>query len=654
MSAQDSIFRHFIGSTNAEKINGRVNKNEKDTPFYSYMHISMDNRIHMWDASLNKKNSLTYIDRNHLSHKFTCLSWRPINTTQQEQNDSDQTSLAIGFDDGVVLLWNLSRGIVSCTIDGMGQSNSSASYPTDVCWSNNGKSIFISYSQQPEIVQYDSNTGELIKTIKAGKKGILKLAMNPKLDVLAAASSSVKIVDVASGRKKKLLSSFSGGVNAMTFTSCGRFLICSSSRNHEVIIFDVQAIAQVSPILILPVNGIPLGFDTICLFNPVSQKKDIIEVLCIFQENGGCYIRFFANYVPEMRSQEDERIISESKVVVYTSTIVTDSALLAGRIINEKDQSSIASHNNSSNEKINNKNTGGRFAVVASGSKSNPIFQKIQLCDEQGNILDPINLLSINHSNGAELSGKSDKNKKNSITDNNDSEIIGPFQISGVKRPTVETLTETTENGTVSSNVKKIKNKGKDVSDQETEVTLEQRLANLSNSLKQLEDSNSLTTSVSDKNTSLSAAPTSDSLAALIEQAIQSGDDGLLEQCLATNDAAVIYATVDRLPVTRVINLLRKLVAKFEKRPSRGATLLSWLRALLQSHTSYLVTIPDVTYQLAGLSQILETRLTSYSKMTVLSGRLDLLLSQSRLQNNLQSNTKKESKVEPMIICREE
>jgi U3 small nucleolar RNA-associated protein 5 len=77
-----------------------------------------------------------------------------------------------------------------------------------------------------------------------------------------------------------------------------------------------------------------------------------------------------------------------------------------------------------------------------------------------------------------------------------------------------------------------------------------------------------------------------------------------------------------------VVQLLRKLVAKFEKRPSRGLLLTRWLAAVLRFHTAFLISVPDLSAQLAGLSQMLEQRLASYSRLAALGGRLDLLMSQ--------------------------
>jgi U3 small nucleolar RNA-associated protein 5 len=83
---------------------------------------------------------------------------------------------------------------------------------------------------------------------------------------------------------------------------------------------------------------------------------------------------------------------------------------------------------------------------------------------------------------------------------------------------------------------------------------------------------------------------------------------------------------------------MKKLMAKFEKRPSRGALLTQWLAATLTYHISYLMSVPNLIGQLAGLSQMLEARLTTYQRLASLSGRLELLLGQSGLSNQFEEN----------------
>jgi U3 small nucleolar RNA-associated protein 5 len=184
-------------------------------------------------------------------------------------------------------------------------------------------------------------------------------------------------------------------------------------------------------------------------------------------------------------------------------------------------------------------------------------------------------------------------------------------------------------------------------------MTMEQRLESLSAELAEIEKS-----SAADPNAIASAAvlgetPTASSLVTLMDQALQSGDDALLEQCLGCEDATVVDGTARRLPPARVVQLLKKLMAKFEKRPSRGVLLTRWLVAVLRSHTAFLMGIPDLSSQLAGLSQMLENRLATYAKLAALGGRLDLLMSQVSSRAGGDS-VQEEAKKEPRKVYRED
>ena len=86
--------------------------------------------------------------------------------------------------------------------------------------------------------------------------------------------------------------------------------------------------------------------------------------------------------------------------------------------------------------------------------------------------------------------------------------------------------------------------------------------------------------------------PKAKSMTAVIEQALHVDDDALLEHCLSTRDVRIIEASVARLPVTRVLPLLKRLVGKLEARPSRGPDLIAWIRCIFEQHTAYLMGAP--------------------------------------------------------------
>lgn len=227
--------------------------------------------------------------------------------------------------------------------------------------------------------------------------------------------------------------------------------------------------------------------------------------------------------------------------------------------------------------------------------------------------------------------------------------MIGPFDNEGKKRPRAMSESEpaaASSSAAPSSSMKKLKakkakreesvptdaNESNNITVASTsrggedEVPLGKRLEQLSRQMAALEQEQDREgTNTNGKNNS---GPSADSLVTLLDQALQSGDAALLEQCLNYTDLDVIDTTTRLLSTHRVLKLLKVLVAKFEKRPSRGLLVTRWISCILKNHLSYLITVPDLSIQLAGLNQMLEQRLQAYTRLSSLAGRLDLLMSQ--------------------------
>ncbi|KAI8470283.1 MAG: hypothetical protein J3K34DRAFT_521515 [Monoraphidium minutum] len=120
-----------------------------------------------------------------------------------------------------------------------------------------------------------------------------------------------------------------------------------------------------------------------------------------------------------------------------------------------------------------------------------------------------------------------------------------------------------------------------------------------------------------------------DSLAVLLQQALRSGDRGLLERCLGLSDARVVRNSVRRLVPMDAAALLRACVERLQSRPARGQQLAGWIRAVLLHHTAYLMAAPGAQPVLTSLYQTIEARLSMQRAVVSLAGRLDLLLAQS-------------------------
>ena len=129
--------------------------------------------------------------------------------------------------------------------------------------------------------------------------------------------------------------------------------------------------------------------------------------------------------------------------------------------------------------------------------------------------------------------------------------------------------------------------------------------------------------------------PRAISLIKILEQALKSSDDALLEHCLGTSDRAIIRETVEGLSASCVVQFLTRVINKFEARPARAANLCVWIKVVVEKHAGYLTSSQDAVSALGGLHSTVDGRLGVFKRLLKLSGRLDLILSQiSMLQTN--------------------
>ncbi|CAF3819535.1 unnamed protein product [Rotaria magnacalcarata] len=71
---------------------------------------------------------------------------------------------------------------------------------------------------------------------------------------------------------------------------------------------------------------------------------------------------------------------------------------------------------------------------------------------------------------------------------------------------------------------------------------------------------------------------------------------------------------------------------------SKGLIASKWLRAVLSTHTSYLMTCPDITERLGPMYELIEARTRLYPKLARLHGKLSLISSQMNFDENGHTN----------------
>ena len=400
-------------------------------------------------------------------------------------------------------------------------------------------------------------------------------------------SGSVKLFG-SDGQKHKLAASFpSGGVSVMSFSQCGNYLVCSGAGSREFVLFGVGNLVSGSesgatPLCVCAVGGVPQQL-VLTVSHGKGGKKgtDVVDVLCVLNDPvGGCVTRVNV-------SNDTATIDGLTNIVGLdskgTSMMSGCFAATAGSV------------------------------TLAIGQVSSPRFVTVPYMDTStGALVGAINLPS-----GTVKVSEVNDNKSDEMDVAVATSVLGPHENGCSKRPLVA-------DDAVNPAEKRMKSQDGGLD----KLTVEERLNGAAAALLKLENMNAESGSVGSKGDGVASTATSDSLVTLVEQALQAGDDGLLEQCLDCSDADVVAETSKRLPTRLVVPLLRRLVAKFEKKPARGVLLTRWIHGLLRCHMSFLLSVPDLAQQLAALSQMLEQRLATYSRLASLAGRLDLLLSQ--------------------------
>lgn len=104
---------------------------------------------------------------------------------------------------------------------------------------------------------------------------------------------------------------------------------------------------------------------------------------------------------------------------------------------------------------------------------------------------------------------------------------------------------------------------------------------------------------------------------------------------------SIITNTIDRLPTAFVFNFLQLIVRQFSSSSSSKycALLLRWIQAVFLAHSSYLISIPDLSERLQELYQIIDSRLFVFGRLMKLKGRLNLILNQAENRKRLSNKT---------------
>ncbi|KAF2075647.1 hypothetical protein CYY_003070 [Polysphondylium violaceum] len=115
----------------------------------------------------------------------------------------------------------------------------------------------------------------------------------------------------------------------------------------------------------------------------------------------------------------------------------------------------------------------------------------------------------------------------------------------------------------------------------------------------------------------------------LITQSLRSNDEVLLYKALRVN-FSVVNNTVKLLPPPYAYSLLTRILKDIATDNTKSHVLLPWVNTIIRCHSTYLLSIPNLSKQLSILNAIIEDKFNLHDKLSKLVGKFELVESQSQ------------------------
>jgi len=603
----------------------------------SFFQVSGDNRLNLWDTASGELK-LSKHEKNHLTANYTCSTFGVVGDvsvkskkTKKRKSESGKVKkiVAVGTNKGRVTIWDFTSGdSIHENLEIPGASASDEI--TDVCLSKDCASLFVCSSKWKYVYELDVTKGEVTRKLKVGKQGAAKLCLSGDGKLLLTAGTSIKLWDLKTASKLKRFAGHSSLVKGLAFSPDSKYFI-SFSEERFLNLWSCATVSakkkgkkdgddekkiplQRNPCGVFSVPDTPLWAG---LENGAGAKNSLSLVVSCEDQNAYLWL------VDEESLNEDE----DGEGAARNKGKSPDCKLINNREETTGEDGAVLA--------VVFTGTNGTDALVARKTPLRPHFESVQVFNTDGVVEDEVLLETLSEEGRLLKSAKENKAIADAAKENGD--------VAAASLPTKEGkeklhIVKSAKGAAVAPST--LENMEEDDDDNRT---MGDRAQALSDSVAPvLEENFELMdgdTISKGKKRGRDQQAAAGSLGTVLEQALQSNDNQLLEVVLRNADDKIVKATVKTLPPARVLQFLSSVVAKFESRPARGPILLVWIRAVLEQHASYLVNSPDLAESLGGLYQIIESRLTVFNKFTKLCGRLEFVVNQIAQETTNQKTT---------------
>uniref|UniRef100_A0A915CA89 Small-subunit processome Utp12 domain-containing protein n=1 Tax=Parascaris univalens TaxID=6257 RepID=A0A915CA89_PARUN len=126
-----------------------------------------------------------------------------------------------------------------------------------------------------------------------------------------------------------------------------------------------------------------------------------------------------------------------------------------------------------------------------------------------------------------------------------------------------------------------------------------------------------------------------ESLAILLSQGLMSGDAEKIDSVLMKSDSRIISATLNELPITQILPLLKQIEFRFRNRKTLDVRCWArWVQYIISMHAPYLSTIGSLESELGTLYSWMQSRSAHMGNLYALQGKLLLLSEQIERRAN--------------------
>lgn len=569
--------------------------------------VSLNGVLNVWDVdSGTKKNE--YTPASHLTSSFTCLSWKihkSIATKKRSRTtrrsvavrDADSEKIiAVGTATGEIYLYDVKIGELIGKLDGEHTDKVNC-----VCWDPSDQTL-VSCSEDQHIVHWDVSSYKAICKWRGDRRGVSSVCIGPHSTLLSA-GKRIKLWDL---KTQALLQTFTGHASSIISLSCvdlfpktpskraktlslveGLYFLSAASEDRIVNVWQVQSDNKKIASVNFSLESEPVSM---VVKSPPSTEKP--TYLVVLTEDGE------VNIFSHTLDGQMKKPLEVQMVVTVVDPSAKKLKILSASFVENADSETAA-------------------ILIAYGTNVKIVFERVNLDDHdtQRVVLirnDPMKI-------EVEMDGITTKTRQ-PIRIKNEITTLEPgvkgHSFNGTEE--ISTKDSMTEEISTTDRSKRRKLADTDTSLVETEMTMEERVNALS--LRR------------DSETERLQPLKADSLSVLLSQGLQSNDKEILNRVLQNTSLSLIRNTVQRLPISLVVSLIRDLTGRMQTTPDTARKFVLWLRETLKIHSSYLMTLPDLVPVLSHLYQVVDARTKAHERFIKLEGKLELLASQISLK----------------------